>query len=101
MHMKGTPETMQINPSYDDLMGEITDTLIRDIRVGCSHLPDNDADVAAAIAEDFSVNLVTNTLHPVNFSIPSAVMAGEDGHVGMVHPVNPWAKAVAEDDLDG
>ncbi|PIE61360.1 MAG: dihydropteroate synthase [Desulfobacterales bacterium] len=24
MHMKGTPETMQINPSYDDLMGEIT-----------------------------------------------------------------------------
>ncbi|MCG8634029.1 MAG: dihydropteroate synthase [Desulfobacterales bacterium] len=27
MHMKGTPETMQINPSYDDLMGEITDYL--------------------------------------------------------------------------
>ena len=24
MHMKGTPETMQIHPSYDDLMGEIT-----------------------------------------------------------------------------
>lgn len=27
MHMKGTPETMQINPGYDDLMGEITDYL--------------------------------------------------------------------------
>lgn len=27
MHMKGTPETMQINPSYDDLMGEITSYL--------------------------------------------------------------------------
>ncbi len=27
MHMKGTPETMQVNPSYDDLMGEITDYL--------------------------------------------------------------------------
>ncbi len=27
MHMKGTPETMQENPSYDDLMGEITDYL--------------------------------------------------------------------------
>jgi dihydropteroate synthase len=27
MHMKGTPETMQINPSYEDLMGEITDYL--------------------------------------------------------------------------
>lgn len=24
MHMKGTPETMQINPSYEDLMGEVT-----------------------------------------------------------------------------
>ncbi len=23
MHMKGTPETMQVNPDYDDLMGEI------------------------------------------------------------------------------
>ena len=27
MHMKGTPETMQVNPSYDDLMLEITDYL--------------------------------------------------------------------------
>ena len=27
MHMKGTPETMQIDPSYEDLMGEITDYL--------------------------------------------------------------------------
>ncbi len=24
MHMKGTPETMQVNPDYDDLMAEIT-----------------------------------------------------------------------------
>jgi dihydropteroate synthase len=28
MHMKGTPETMQTNPRYDDLMGEITDYLL-------------------------------------------------------------------------
>ncbi len=27
MHMKGTPETMQVNPDYDDLMLEITDYL--------------------------------------------------------------------------
>ncbi len=27
MHMKGTPETMQINPDYEDLMQEITDYL--------------------------------------------------------------------------
>ncbi|THB77931.1 MAG: dihydropteroate synthase [Desulfobacteraceae bacterium] len=27
MHMKGTPQTMQIDPDYDDLMAEITDYL--------------------------------------------------------------------------
>lgn len=27
MHMKGTPETMQLNPDYDDLMAEITSYL--------------------------------------------------------------------------
>ncbi len=27
MHMKGTPETMQVNPNYDDLMFEITNYL--------------------------------------------------------------------------
>ena len=27
MHMKGTPETMQVNPGYDDLMAEITEYL--------------------------------------------------------------------------
>ena len=27
MHMKGTPETMQLNPDYDDLMSEITNHL--------------------------------------------------------------------------
>ncbi len=27
MHMKGTPETMQIDPRYDDLIGEISDYL--------------------------------------------------------------------------
>ncbi|MCP4673783.1 MAG: dihydropteroate synthase, partial [Desulfobacula sp.] len=27
MHMKGTPETMQVDPDYDDLMVEITDYL--------------------------------------------------------------------------
>ena len=27
MHMRGTPRTMQMNPAYDDLIGEITDAL--------------------------------------------------------------------------
>lgn len=29
MHMKGTPETMQVNPDYGDLMQEVTDYLSR------------------------------------------------------------------------
>ncbi len=29
MHMKGKPKTMQVNPFYEDLMGEITDFLSR------------------------------------------------------------------------
>ncbi len=29
MHMKGTPQTMQIDPSYEDVIGEIKDFLVR------------------------------------------------------------------------
>ena len=32
-----------------ELMGEITDVLIRDIGVGCSHLPDEEGDVGPAL----------------------------------------------------
>lgn len=54
-------------------------------------------DVAAAIAKDFPVHIVSNTLHPVNFAVPSAVMADDEGRrIGMAHPSNPWA-AVAEE----
>lgn len=33
MHMRGTPETMQIKPTYDDLMGEIITYLSNRVRV--------------------------------------------------------------------
>lgn len=36
MHMKGTPETMQIKPSYDDLIKEIADHLTARIEVALS-----------------------------------------------------------------
>ncbi len=35
MHMKGTPETMQLNPSYEDLMGEITGYLEERVAYAC------------------------------------------------------------------
>jgi dihydropteroate synthase len=33
MHIKGTPSDMQINPHYDDLMGEISDYLLTSIQL--------------------------------------------------------------------
>ncbi len=56
------------------------------------------SDVAAKINEAYPVEIVANTLHPVQFGIPSAVMADPDRkmNIGMAHPNNPWAKAVSE-----
>jgi gamma-glutamyltranspeptidase/glutathione hydrolase len=54
------------------------------------------ADVAAMVGRKFPVEIVEDTLYPVNFSVPSAVMPHpEGGFVGMTHPSNPWAAVVA------
>lgn len=54
------------------------------------------ADVAAAVASAFPVEIVEDTLYPVNFSIPSAVMVSDNGgFTGMAHPTSPWAAVVA------
>ncbi|WP_439498878.1 gamma-glutamyltransferase family protein [Bosea sp. (in: a-proteobacteria)] len=53
-------------------------------------------DVAATVATAFPVEIVEDTLYPVNFSIPSAVMVEPaGGFVGMAHPTSPWAAVVA------
>lgn len=53
-------------------------------------------DVAARIAGAFPVEIVEDTLYPVNFSVPSAVMRAEDGgFLGMAHPTSPWAAVAA------
>ncbi|KQK29072.1 gamma-glutamyltransferase [Bosea thiooxidans] len=54
-----------------------------------------EANVAATVAGAFPIEIVEDTLYPVNFSIPSAVMAAEGGFVGMAHPTSPWAAVVA------
>ncbi|QDL91346.1 gamma-glutamyltransferase [Paroceanicella profunda] len=55
-------------------------------------------DVAAKVAEAFPVELVTDTLHPVNFAIPSAVARdpASGRNSGMAHPTSPWAAVAAE-----
>ncbi|RJE79059.1 gamma-glutamyltransferase family protein [Paracoccus sp. JM45] len=55
------------------------------------------SDVATAISEDHPVQMTDDTVYPVQFSIPSLVQAGSNGGpaAGAVHPVSPWAAAVA------
>lgn len=49
------------------------------------------AEVAASVAADFEVQVIDDTLYPVNFAVPSAVMRRDGVNTGMVHPRNPWA----------
>lgn len=57
------------------------------IRVNRSASPD----VVAAIAAEFDMQVIDDSLYPVNFAVPSAVLRRGDSNIGMVHPRNPWA----------
>jgi gamma-glutamyltranspeptidase/glutathione hydrolase len=59
------------------------------IKVNAAAAPD----VAAAVARDFPVQIVEDTLYPVNFAIASAASRDpETGEtVGMAHPTSPWS----------
>ncbi|MET0746746.1 MAG: gamma-glutamyltransferase [Rhizobium sp.] len=47
--------------------------------------------VATAVAAVFDADIIDDTLYPVNFAVPSAVMRRHGINSGMVHPKNPWA----------
>ncbi|HEX8049127.1 gamma-glutamyltransferase family protein [Rhizobium sp.] len=49
------------------------------------------SDVAPTVASEFSVEVTDDTLYPVNFAVPSAVLHRSGINTGMVHPKNPWA----------
>ncbi len=57
------------------------------------------ADVAAKIAGEFPVEIVSDTLYPVHFAIPSAVARDPATglSVGMAHQTNPWAGVAREE----
>lgn len=58
-------------------------------------------DVAAMIAREFPIEIVEDTLYPVNFGIPSAVYRDENGtNFGMAHPTHPWASVSIEEPND-
>ncbi|MFD2237944.1 gamma-glutamyltransferase family protein [Aureimonas populi] len=53
-------------------------------------------DVATRLAEEFPVEIVDDTLYPVNFSIPSAVARDGAENIGMAHPNHPHAAVCRE-----
>ncbi|MEY8830822.1 gamma-glutamyltransferase [Sedimentitalea sp. XS_ASV28] len=53
-------------------------------------------DVAAAVSQYYPVEIRANSLHPVLFAIPSAVLRAGGRNSGMVHPVNPWTACATE-----
>lgn len=53
-------------------------------------------DVAARLGEEFPVEIVADTLYPVKFAVPSAVLRDGTENVGMAHPNHPWAAVRAE-----
>jgi gamma-glutamyltranspeptidase/glutathione hydrolase len=48
-------------------------------------------EVAAAVASRFPVEVVQDTVYPVQFAIPSAVLREGGSNQGMAHPTSPWA----------
>jgi gamma-glutamyltranspeptidase/glutathione hydrolase len=48
-------------------------------------------EVAAAVASRFPVEVVQDTVYPVQFAIPSAVLREAGSNQGMAHPTSPWA----------
>ena len=59
-----------------------------------------DRAIPATVGTRYPVEIVEDTLYPVNFAIPSAVQRNGAENVGMAHPTSPWA-AVAVGEPDG
>jgi gamma-glutamyltranspeptidase/glutathione hydrolase len=59
------------------------------------------ADQVAALARNFSIARVEDTIYPVQFAVPNAVQhdAGRGRNVGMTHVTTPWPAAAAEDQV--
>ncbi len=65
-----------------------TSTVTCDDRMAAAHV--------AAIARSFPVSRVTDTVYPVQFGVPNAVIRAHGINTGMAHPTTPWPVALAE-----
>ncbi|MBL8690978.1 MAG: gamma-glutamyltransferase [Rhodospirillaceae bacterium] len=50
----------------------------------------------AAIAQSFPVSRIADTVYPVQFGVPNAVVRERGLNIGMAHPTTPWPVALAE-----
>jgi gamma-glutamyltranspeptidase/glutathione hydrolase len=59
------------------------------------------ADQVAALARNFPIARVEDTIYPVHFAVPNAVQhdATRGHNIGMTHVTTPWPAAAAEDQL--
>ena len=55
------------------------------------------ASVVSALRARFATEVVADTVYPVQFAVPSAVMTDAGGHTGMAHPLHPWAGVARAD----
>ncbi|MCB8822045.1 gamma-glutamyltransferase [Microvirga rosea] len=60
-----------------------------------------DPAVSATVGMRYPVEIVEDTLYPVNFAIPSAVMRTGAENIGMAHPTSPWAAVAIGTLADG
>ena len=87
MHMKGTPETMQLNPTYDNLVGEITDFLEERIdaaeKAGIS--PDNiilDPGIGFGKSAQDNVDIILNINMLTRFNKPLLIGPSRKSFIG-------------------
>jgi gamma-glutamyltranspeptidase/glutathione hydrolase len=59
------------------------------------------ADQVAALARNFPIARIEDTIYPVQFAVPNAVQhdAVRGRNIGMTHVTTPWPAAAAEDQL--
>jgi gamma-glutamyltranspeptidase/glutathione hydrolase len=57
------------------------------------------ADQVAAVSRHFPTARVEDTVYPVQFAVPNAVIHERGRNTGMMHITTPWPAAAAEDQL--
>jgi dihydropteroate synthase len=83
MHMKGTPQTMQANPSYDDVVAEVTTHLIgRAERATAAGVPSVLVDPGIGFGKNLSHNMALLRAMPLTGPFPTLLGASRKRTIG-------------------